>query len=74
MNFGKQMRTLRTVRDMSQQNLADRINLSRTYVAAIEAGTLRPSTEIEVLIRKALDWPEDAEAAFAILSPISEAS
>jgi DNA-binding XRE family transcriptional regulator len=38
---------------ISQQKLADEININRTYLSAIEAGHFEPSTEILIKIARA---------------------
>lgn len=74
MDFGTQMRTLRVLRKMNQDELAKLVGISRPYLTAIELGTLNPTAEFEARIRAALNWPADADEAFAILAGEKEKS
>ena len=74
MDFGKQVRTLRTVRGLSQEELAKLVGISRVYITGIENGTMTPNESIADRIRTALDWPANTDEAFAILAGKTEAS
>lgn len=41
--FGKRISELRTKRSWSQEELADRSNLHRTYISGVERGTRNPT-------------------------------
>ena len=51
--LGRQVNALRVARDLSQEELAGRAGLDRTYVSAIERGKANPT--LIVLLRPALD-------------------
>jgi putative transcriptional regulator len=55
-----QIRTLRFARgEMTQQELADKVGVSRQTVNAIEGGKYSPSLEVAFLISRALQKPLD---------------
>lgn len=55
-----QIRTLRFARgEMTQQELADKVGVSRQTVNAIEGGKYSPSLEVAFLIARALQKPLD---------------
>jgi len=66
--FGQQMKTIRAFRGLSQLELSTLVNIPNTYISDIERGKVLPTPEWEGRIRAALDWPADADAAFAILA------
>lgn len=68
MNFGARLRTIRAARGLSQKDLAKLTGIPNTYISDMETGKMLPNPEWEARIHKALDWPEDAETAFAILA------
>lgn len=68
MNFAAKLRTMRALRDMSQQELAELLEIDRRQVSMLESGIMLPSPELEQEIREALAWPESAERAFEILA------
>lgn len=54
-----QIRTLRFHRGMTQQDLADRIGVTRQTVNAIEGGKYSPSLEVAFQIAHVFDTPLD---------------
>lgn len=72
MNFGARLRTMRAARGLSQKDLAKLTDIPNTYLSDMETGKTLPNPDWERRLRKALDWPEDAEVAFAILSGDSQ--
>ena len=54
-----QIRTLRFQRGMTQQDLADRIGVTRQTVNAIEGGKYSPSLEVAFQIAHVFDTPLD---------------
>lgn len=72
--FGRQIRTLRAERDMSQAQLAEATGIPRTDISRFETGRMIPTTEEVARIKVALNWPENAAEAFAILAPTTEAT
>ena len=71
MEMGKRMKNLRMKaaragKDLSQEELAKRCNVSRQTISAIEKGDYNPSVYLCIAIGKALDktldelfWPEE---------------
>ena len=49
-----QIRALREDRDLKQQELADLIGINRTYLSAIETGSLLPSVDVLLKISRVL--------------------
>lgn len=53
--FGKAVRRRRRELDLSQEELAERAELHRTYISSIERGRMNPSLENVEKLAKALD-------------------
>ncbi|PSB28670.1 helix-turn-helix domain-containing protein [Chlorogloea sp. CCALA 695] len=53
--FGKAIRRRRRELDLSQEKLAERAELHRTYISSIERGKLNPSLENIDKLAKALE-------------------
>ena len=53
-NFGKQVKKLRLEREMSQEELAEKLNIHRTYMSFIERGQRSPSLILIFKISRAL--------------------
>lgn len=73
MTFAIQMRALRILREMSQQELATRSGIPINYLSMIETAKLMPGADYEARIRAALAWPTNADEAFRILASPSPA-
>ncbi len=52
-SFGKRVRKLRRALDMSQEELANKIGTSRSYISALEHGEYEPKLETMKKIAKA---------------------
>ena len=52
--FGRRVRELRNARGWSQEELADRADLHRTYISAVERGVRNPTIMVIERIAKAL--------------------
>ena len=61
-----QIRVMRAVRGMSQQELARAAGVSRQTIATAELGQSRPSMETMVALRDALQWTPREDAALAL--------
>lgn len=59
-SVGKRIRQYRIARNMKQEDLADKTNLSVTYIGMIERGEKFPRLETFVAIVNALDVTSDA--------------
>ncbi len=57
MNYSKAVRTARSLANISQQELAKRADLNRSYISLIEADDRKPSTATLDKIAKALNIP-----------------
>lgn len=55
--FGKIVKIIREERGLSQEILADRADLNRSYVGEVERGTAMPSLNTITKIAKALNLP-----------------
>ena len=53
-NFGKQVKKLRLEKEMSQEELAEKLNIHRTYMSFIERGQRSPSLLLIFKISRAL--------------------
>jgi transcriptional regulator with XRE-family HTH domain len=57
MNYSKAVRMARSIANISQQELAARASLNRSYISLIESGDRNATTETLDKIAKALDIP-----------------
>lgn len=55
--FGESVSRLRRVQGWTQEDLAERANLHRSYLAAIETGIRNPSLDVIVKLAKGLEVP-----------------
>ena len=67
MDFGHNLRTLRVARGLTQGELADVAMTSNVFISHIETGKMLPGIDLEKRLRKALNWTELEDEAFAIL-------
>lgn len=67
MRYGMKLRVMRLVRGLRQAEVEEKAGIPYTYLSRVESGAMLPTPEMEARIRKALDWPENADHAFAIL-------
>jgi transcriptional regulator with XRE-family HTH domain len=56
-NFGRRVRALRIAKGLSQEELAFRANVHRTYLGGIEIGKRNPSLKNIAAIARALEVP-----------------
>ena len=54
-SFGQRIKSLRTEKGLSQQQLADLVKVSRQTINAIEKGDYNPTINLCIAICKALD-------------------
>lgn len=57
MNYSKAVRMARSIADISQQELAERASLNRSYISLIESGDRNATTETLNKIAAALEIP-----------------
>src|SRR5262245_14751763 len=62
--FGRMVRDRRKACDLTQEALAERVSCSIETIRKIEAGKLRPSRQLAVLLTEALAIPMDERATF----------
>lgn len=55
--FGKRLKALREARGWSQEELADRASMHRTYISAVERAVRNPTLTVIERIAKALKVP-----------------
>jgi transcriptional regulator with XRE-family HTH domain len=75
--FCDQLRVMRAVRNLNQQDLAQASGIPNTYISLLESGKTLPSVDWDARLRAALKWPPRgaAQMAFEILfSEIDEAT
>jgi len=68
--LGKKIKIMRTVRGLSQGELAKKIGKAQVTLSYIENDHVAPTPETMQTIKAILSWPPDdqAEIAFAILA------
>ena len=57
--FGKRMKELRVQQGLTQQMLADKIGVDRSYLGFLERGERNPSLEVIIKISKSLGVKPD---------------
>lgn len=68
MSFAEDLKTMRTIRNLTQAELADKAMTSQAFVSHIETGKMLPTEELRRRLKKALNWTALEDEAFAILS------
>ena len=58
-DYGSRIRSLRKKRGLTQEQLAEKMNVSTPYIAKIENGKTHPSIDIVCIIVKALNLSMD---------------
>lgn len=58
--IGRRIRRIRKAKDMTQEILAELVNISNVYVSHIETGSAKPSLPVVVAIADALDVRVDS--------------
>lgn len=67
MDFAQNLRTMRAARNLTQAELAEMAMTSRVFISHLESGKLLPGPDLVARLRKALNWTELEDEAFAIL-------
>jgi transcriptional regulator with XRE-family HTH domain len=57
MKYGKAIKIIRNLKDVSQKELGSMVNVDPSYISLIEAGDRTPSLDLMELISKKLDVP-----------------
>lgn len=68
LTLGKKIKAMRALHGMSQGELARIIGMPQVTLSYIENDHVGPTPEKMEVIKAALSWPDEAEAAFAILA------
>jgi len=68
MEFATQLRVMRTVRGLSQTELAELVGIPNTRISSMETGQILPGADWEARIRQALGWTADVDEALDILA------
>jgi len=68
MDFAHNLKTMRTIRKLTQAELAEAAMTAQAFISHMETGKMLPSPDLEARLRKALDWGDLEDEAFAILS------
>ncbi len=55
--FGDRVRLRRAERELTQEQLAERAHVHRSYLAAVESGLRNPTLDVIVKISRGLDMP-----------------
>ena len=58
--IGRRVRRIRKARKMTQEKLAELVNISTVYISHIETGSAKPSLPVVVAIANALDVRVDS--------------
>ena len=72
MDFARRLRTMRAARGFTQIELADVAMTTQFFISAIEQGKMLPAPDLEMRLRKVLDWGELEDKAFEILGREAE--
>lgn len=56
MSFGLMMQMVRVCRELNQKELAELTGINSGYISWIETGTMNPTQEQVLTIRRALNW------------------
>ncbi len=67
MSFGEDLKTMRTIRQLTQAQLADKAMTSQAFVSHIETDKMLPTPELEKRLKEALNWGPIEDKAFEIL-------
>ena len=57
MNYGKAIKTIRSIKDISQTELSEKAQLSKSYISKIESGQSVPTLDKLEMVAGALDVP-----------------
>lgn len=74
MDFGRNLKTMRTIRNLTQAELAELAFTSRPLISLIETGEILPSPDLKARLRKVLDWTEREDEALNLLKPEQESA
>ena len=62
MTVGQKLRTLRTMRGITQEELSKLTNIPTNYLSMMETGRVIPAGEWDFLLREALGWTPEMDA------------
>lgn len=67
MSFGEDLKTMRTIRKLTQAQLADKAMTAQAFVSHIETGKMLATPDLEKRLRAALNWTALEDEAFKML-------
>lgn len=62
MTLAQRMRQIRQLRNLTQEQLAEKTGIPNTYLSLMESGKVTPAGDWETRIREALNWTPDVDA------------
>jgi transcriptional regulator with XRE-family HTH domain len=62
MTIAQRLKTLRTMRNLTQEELAALSGIPNTYISLIETGKVIPAGEWDARLRLALNWTPEIDA------------
>jgi len=68
MDYGKRLKVMRLVRDITGRDLEDQLGLPYAELSPIEQNRVLPTPELEQAIREALRWTEAEDRALDMLA------
>lgn len=67
MDFAQNLKTMRTIRKLTQAELADKAMTSPAFISHIETGKVLPTQSLKRRLREALNWTDVEDKAFELL-------
>lgn len=62
MTIAQRLKTLRTMRNLTQEELAAKSGIPNTYISLIETGKVIPAGDWDSRLRAALNWTPEIDA------------
>ncbi len=62
MTLSQRLKTLRTMRGLTQEDLASKTCIPNNYISLMESGKVTPAGEWDERIRAALNWTPEVDA------------
>ena len=71
MILSERLKTLRTMRGLTQEELGKRAGIPVNYISHMETGKVIPAGEWDARIREALDWTPEVDAKLDALNEVN---